>query len=443
MQPFRMPKLGADMTEGRLLQWIKRPGESIARGEVIALVETDKANVDVESFVDGVLSEVLVEPSDQWLPVGTTLAMISTSDEQARGVAQQAPAAPQPGPMLRPPAPPMVARAPAATPPAPEIDQPSPAPLPARERVTPLPAAMTISSERTPVSPAERTAISLVERIAISPVARRRATALGIDLRQLRGSGPGGRIVLRDVEAHAAQSAATPAPASVARTDATDKRQRMREAIAAAMSRSKREIPHYYLATSIDFGRALQWMTDSNAQRGVADRLIPGVLFIKAVALALQAVPELNGFYLDGRAQPSAEIHVGTAIALRGGGLVAPALLHTAQRTLTDLMHDYQDLVQRARAGSLRGAEMLSPTITVTSLGDRGVETVFGVIYPPQVALVGVGRPAERPWVHDGRIAVRPVVQITLSADHRASDGHCGALFLDAIDHLLQEPEKL
>lgn len=404
MQPFRLPKLGADMTEGRLLQWLKRPGEPVARGEIIALIETDKANVDVESFVDGVLDEILVEPSDRWLPVGTALAMISAPGQ-----------------------------------PATEADS-------AVDRVSDTPQAAPVAT----IAPVRQERPAAPERIMITPAARQRAQALGIALTQLLGTGPGGRITLRDVESIAttpppapAGSVAAPGDATPAAAAAPDRRTRMRDAIAAAMARSKREIPHYYLATSIDVGRALQWMTESNAQRGVADRLIPGVLFIKAVALALRSVPELNGFYLDGRAQPSAEIHVGTAISLRGGGLVAPALLNTGQCTLTALMHDYQDLVLRARAGSLRGAELTKPTITVTSLGDRGVETVFGVIYPPQVALVGFGRVLDRPWIHNGQVTARPIVHVTLAADHRASDGHRGALFLDAIDHHLQEPDQL
>lgn len=414
MQPFRMPKLGADMTEGRLLQWLKRPGEQVARGEVIALIETDKANVDVESFVAGVLSEVLVQPSDDWLPVGTTLAMINDA-----GTAGTAP----------------IERA------------------PPQQAARTVPSGPVVAAPTAPgAKPANVPVATTVTRLPISPAARQRARVLGIDPARVRGTGPSGRITLRDVESSGTAVAAArrdvaaapaSAPPTVAVTAPVDRRQRMRDAIAAAMARSKREIPHYYLATAIDFHRALQWMTDTNTERGIADRLIPGVLLIKAVALALQSVPELNGFFLDGRAQPSAEIHVGTAISLRGGGLVAPALLNTAQRTLGELMHDYQDLVQRARAGSLRSAEMTKPTITVTSLGDRGVDTVFGVIYPPQIALVGFGRPSERPWVHDGRIMARPVVHATLSADHRASDGHRGALFLDAIDHLLQEPDKL
>jgi pyruvate dehydrogenase E2 component (dihydrolipoamide acetyltransferase) len=166
-------------------------------------------------------------------------------------------------------------------------------------------------------------------------------------------------------------------------------------------------------------------------------------VLLKAVALALRKVPELNGFWVDGAFQPSAAIHLGVAVAIRGGGLIAPAIHDTDQKSLGELMAALRDLVQRARAGTLRSSEMSDPTITVTNLGDQGVETVFGVIYPPQVALVGLGRIAERPWAENGLLGVRPVLTATLSADHRATDGHRGGLFLAALDHLLQEPEKL
>jgi len=167
------------------------------------------------------------------------------------------------------------------------------------------------------------------------------------------------------------------------------------------------------------------------------------VLLIKATALALREVPELNGFWRNNRAEPSRAIHVGIAISLRGGGLVAPAIHDADQCDLDELMRRLQDLTKRARAGSLRSSEMTDPTITVTSLGERGVDSVFGIIYPPQLALVGFGKPVERPWVVDGRVVAQPVVSATLSGDHRATDGHRGALLLDAIDRLLQEPEKL
>jgi pyruvate dehydrogenase E2 component (dihydrolipoamide acetyltransferase) len=217
----------------------------------------------------------------------------------------------------------------------------------------------------------------------------------------------------------------------------------MRRAIAAAMARSKREIPHYYLAAPVDMRRALGWLAEENRRRPVEERLLPAAPLLKAVALALRQVPELNGFWLDGAFQPSAAVHLGVAIAIRGGGLIAPALHDADRKSVGELMAGLRDLVQRARAGTLRSSEASDPTVTVTNLGDQGVETVFGVIYPPQVALVGLGRIVDRPWAEGGLLGVRPVLTATLAADHRASDGHRGGLFLAALDRLLQEPEKL
>ena len=217
----------------------------------------------------------------------------------------------------------------------------------------------------------------------------------------------------------------------------------MRQTIAAAMARSKREIPHYYLAHTIDLHRALAWLAEDNARRPVTERLLYGVLLIKAVALALREVPELNAVWRGDHVEPSAAVHVGVAISLRGGGLVAPALHDTDRRPLGELMQR----LPRPRAARalrrLRSSELSDPTITVTSLGEQGVESVFGIIYPPQVAIVGFGRIVERPWVVDG-VGRRPaVVTATLSADHRVSDGHRGGLFLAAIERCLQTPERL
>jgi pyruvate dehydrogenase E2 component (dihydrolipoamide acetyltransferase) len=161
------------------------------------------------------------------------------------------------------------------------------------------------------------------------------------------------------------------------------------------------------------------------------------------VALALREIPELNSFWLGEGAVQSAGIHVGVGVSLRGGGLVAPALHNTDHQSLDELMKNFRDLVQRARAGSLRSSELSDPTITVTSLGEQGVDAVFGIIYPPQVALVGFGKVVERPWSVEGQIVSRPVITATLSADHRVSDGHRGGLFLAAVDRLLQEPGRL
>jgi pyruvate dehydrogenase E2 component (dihydrolipoamide acetyltransferase) len=247
-------------------------------------------------------------------------------------------------------------------------------------------------------------------------------------------------VVKEDIERAAAPAGAgkvAPAPAD------GDRKARLRRTIAAAMSRSNREIPHYYLSTTIDLQRSLDWLRARNEGRTVEDRLLPAALFLKAVASALREVPELNATWDGERVVLAPAVHVGVAIALRGGGLVAPALHDADRLDLDELMRRFRDLVNRTRAGSLRGAELSDPTVTVTSLGDQGVETVFGVIYPPQVALVGFGKIVERPWVVEGRVVTRRVVNATLSADHRVSDGHRGGLFLAAVDRLLQEPSQL
>lgn len=394
MTEFVMPQLGADMTAGKLLRWRKNIGERVKRGDIIADVETDKADIEVEIFASGVIDKFLVLPGEK-VPVGTPLALI-----REEGAPAAVPAAAGPPPP---------ARAPTAA---------APFPLPAPARAAPPPTIFPGSA-----------------RLHISPAARKLAEEQGIDPAGLAGTGPDGRVTLEDVQ-RAVQARRT------AETE-PDRQARMRQAIAAAMARSKREIPHYYLSTTIDMSRSLEWLALENERRSVADRLLYGVLLLKAVALALRQVPELNSFWKEGKPVPCAEVHVGVAISLRGGGLVAPALHHTDRQSVGELMKQFLDLVQRARSGSLRSSELSDPTITVTSLGEQGVESVFGIIYPPQVALVGFGKIVERPCSVEGRIVARPMITATLSADHRVSDGHRGGLFLAALDRLLQEPEKL
>jgi len=414
MADFVMPSLGADMSAGTLAAWLKQPGDAVKRGDIVAVVHTDKADVEVEVFTSGVIERMLVEPGTE-VPVGTPLAVILEEGAAA-------PAAP-------------VAPTPAAAPPA----------------AAPPVAAPFVPG---PGVPAEH-------RLLISPSARQLAHELGLEVDALTGSGPGGRIQRRDVEAAAAereaapQEAAAPAPPAppaaappaaapaAPLTPAAERSAAMRRAIAASMSRSKREIPHFYLAQTIDLSRALAWLGQENLRRPVTERLLHGALLIKAVALALREVPELNATWEGDEVVRRDDVNVGVAIALRGGGLVAPALHHTDELTLEELMHSFRDLVSRARAGSLRSSEMSEPTITVTSLGERGVESVFGVIFPPQVAIVGFGTLVERPWITEGQILPCPVVNASLSADHRVTDGHRASAFLAAVDRLLQEPEEL
>lgn len=301
----------------------------------------------------------------------------------------------------------------------------------------------TISSEAT--AAAQVSAEETEKRLRISPAARKLATEKNIDLQRLRGTGPQGAICLADVEkaiTEVSEPQAAPGPTAL-ETAKTDYRAGMRQAIAAAMSRANREIPHYYLATDIDMSRALDWLAEQNRERPIKQRLLPVVLTLKAVAQALEKVPQLNGHWIDGELQLKNELHIGVAIALRGGGLLTPAIHNLDRLSLDQLMGALSDLIVRTRSGKLRGSEMTDAGLTVTSLGDLGVQTVYGVIYPPQVALIGLGRIAERPWAEAGLLGVRPLLTATLAADHRASDGHQGGQFLDAFAKALQQPERL
>jgi pyruvate dehydrogenase E2 component (dihydrolipoamide acetyltransferase) len=278
-------------------------------------------------------------------------------------------------------------------------------------------------------------------RLRVSPLARKRAQELGVDLSLITGSGADGSITIADIE-RVSESGKAPAPQAAPVAKGLDLAA-MRRVIAAAMARSKREIPHYYLSTTIDLRRSLDWLAAENAKRPVTKRLLYSVLLIRAVGLALRSTPELNGFWIDDAFKPGDGIHIGMAISLRQGGLINPAIHDVDKKNLDELMESMLDLVNRARTGHLRSSELADGTITVTNLGEQGVESVFGVIYPPQVALVGFGKIIERPYASNGMVGVRPLLDATLAADHRISDGHRGGRFLLAIDRLLQEPEKL
>jgi pyruvate dehydrogenase E2 component (dihydrolipoamide acetyltransferase) len=296
-------------------------------------------------------------------------------------------------------------------------------------------------------------AVSGPGRARASPAARAKARELGVELSSVAGTGPDGAVTLSDVEATAGKAAAAPAPARAAPVAAAavpgaapaapSAAVGMRQAIAAAMARSKREIPHYYLGLDVDLSRALAWLARENERRPVTERLLPVALLLKAVARAAREVPEMNGFFVDGAFRPAGSVHLGVAISLRQGGLIAPALHDVDRLDLSAVMRGLNDLVARTRRGGLRSSELSDGTLTVTSLGDMGVGEVYGVIYPPQVALVGFGRVQERPWAAGGMLGVRPVVTVTLAGDHRVSDGIRGAQFLAVVDRLLQAPEAL
>jgi pyruvate dehydrogenase E2 component (dihydrolipoamide acetyltransferase) len=381
MAEFRMPSLGADMEAGTLVEWLKKPGDRVARGDIIAVVETQKGAIEIEVFETGTIERLLAQPGTK-LAVGAAMAFIRGERDS---LTRAEPSAPAPPPI----------------PPAPPTSQPPGA---------------------APLTPARGT--------RASPAARKRAAELGIAIEKLAGSGPDGVVTLADVER--APRVAAPAAAGT-----------MREVIAAAMARSKREIPHYYLGHTVDLEPALRWLEAENARRLIPERVLYGAVLLKAVAQALRDYPEFNGFWLEGAFRPSRQIHLGVAISLSRGGLIAPAIHDADQLSLPELMAALRNLVNRVRKGGLRSSELSDPTITVTSLGEQGTEMVFPVIYPPQVAIIGFGMIVQRPWIAGGAIEARRVISVSLAADHRVSDGHRGARLLIAIAQLLQEPQAL
>lgn len=427
MGDFVMPSLGADMESGTLIEWLVKPGDKVARGQTIAVVGTEKGEIDVEVWEDGVVDQIVVEEGRE-VPVGAVLATIrAPGEETVESKTETKVAAGAKAEM---------AQAGMGAPPPRKVEAPSP---------------------------------SNGHRIRVSPLARRLAKELGVDLEQVQGSGPQGAISRADVERAAAEAKAASAIKPAAKAEPTPESEAkvapqmsakkaarqakkkgnaefqagMRRAIAAAMARSNREIPHYYLETRIDMRNALAWLEAENQKRSIRERVLPVALLIKAVALSLAKVPQLNGYWVDDHLEPQEGIHIGFAIALRQGGLITPAIHHADLKDMDELMAALRDLITRTRAGRLKGSEMTDATITLTNLGDLGVEKVYGVIYPPQVALVGFGKVTDEVWVENGMIGVRPVIHATLAGDHRASDGRTGGEFLDILNKYLQEPERL
>lgn len=450
LSDFRMPTLGADMEKGTLLEWFVAPGDVVRRGQVIAEIDTEKSAIEIEVFEAGIVAELCVRPGEE-VPVGTVLARLRPLDAPSAPPADSTPAAPaaSTGPAGAPTHSPVlrhlaerlgvdlaavrgtgrrgqITRA--------DVERAAPdrtPRVPAARHPTPPPPAPTRG--RTPG--------------AASPLARRRAAEAGIDIAAIRGTGPRGAVTAVDVAAaldaaRGAAPGAEPKAAEPARPPSGGQDE-MRAAIGRLMARSKREIPHYYLATTIDLGPLLELLRRRNADLTVAERLMPAAAFLRATALAAAAYPEMNGHHVDGGYRPAETVRLGVPVALRGGGLVTPVLDDAERLPLAELNARLRDVATRAKTGHLRAGDLGDPTLTVTCLGERGVEAVYGVIYPPQVALVGFGGIVERPWAVGGLLGVRPVATATLAADHRVSDGHRGAQFLEAIAIHLTNPEAL
>jgi pyruvate dehydrogenase E2 component (dihydrolipoamide acetyltransferase) len=396
-----MPQMGADMTEGTIVRWLKNEGEPVERGEIIAEIETDKANVEIEAFESGLFRKVLAQEGET-IAVGTTIAVIASAEEDIsqyeRGGGAQRPAAAEAAPATE--------------------AKPSVEAAPARAG----------------------------GRVRASPVARKLAEERGLDLATVRGTGPDGRIVRRDVEAAAgAASAPSPAPAAPAAPETgvtTLEMSRMRQAIARRMAQSKREAPHYYIAVDVDMTDAERLRHQLNDTLRRNPHVSTNDFIVKASAVALARHPAFNTWLVDGQVQQRAAINVCLAIAL-DEGLIAPAILDCGNKGLIDISRASLDLIERAKSGALKQDEYTGGTFTVSSLQPIDVETLIAIIQPPQTAILGVGNVREAPVVRDGQIVVAKLMKVTLSADHRVTDGVQGARFLQEIRRLLERPAAL
>ena len=375
MIEFQMPSLGADMEAGTLAEWLVKVGDKVKRGDIIAVVDTQKGLIDIEVFDEGTVSELLIKENEK-VPVGTVMALIANGKESL------------------------------------------------------------IKKEGTAKEERPQEVVNIPKKIKASPLAKKIAAEKGIDLADVTGTGEEGVITKDDVERAVAERIAPLGEKKLAGPES------IRMAVAAAMSKSNREIPHYYLETKVDMSKALAWLSEANKQRTVKQRLLPVALSIKAVARALTEIPEFNGYW-DNGLQKKTEINVGFVISLRTGGLMIPAIHNADKKTVDELMGVLNDIIPRARAMKLKSSDLSDSTFTITSLGERSVETVYGIIYPPQVGLLGFGSITEQPWAETGMLDVRPVMNITLSADHRATDGATGSRFLMMIKDSLQKPELL
>jgi pyruvate dehydrogenase E2 component (dihydrolipoamide acetyltransferase) len=452
-----MPKLSDAMETGKVIKWLKKEGDTIKGGDVIAEIETDKANVEIEAFGAGVLRKIVVAEGGT-VPVGEMIGVIADPTEDISSVTA-APAKPAA------PAPPAGAPAPAARP----APAPAAGPLPAMESYQSVPATTAVvpmapaaAAAPAPAGPAPAPAGG---RVKASPLARKIAGQIGVDLRLVEGTGPGGRIIRRDVEAAqaaprpAAAPASVPQPAGAPRPTAVPARPQfvipprpeaefedvpmspMRAAIAKRMPMSKAPVPHFYVTSEVAMDETWALRERLNALDGQPKISVTDMV-IKAVALALLKNPGINA-QLNGQAiRVHHRAHIGIAVAL-DQGLITPVLRDCDAKPLTRIAVESRDLAERARGGKLRAPEMSGATFSISNLGMYDVEEFSAIINPPEGAILAVGSVLQKPVVEDGELRVGRRMRMTISCDHRVMDGAMGARFLQDVKRLLEEPLRL
>ena len=449
-----MPKLSDAMETGKVIKWLRKEGDAVKGGDVLAEIETDKANVEIEAFGGGVLRKIVVGEGGQ-VPVGELIAVIADPGDDISAVASAAPR-----PAAAPPAPASAAPAPAPSrAPSPQPVAAAPGPLPAMESYRSAPATTAV----VPMAPAATAgAAPAGGRVKASPLARKIAGQTGVDLRVIQGTGPGGRIIRRDVEAArgAPPGAAPSAPAAaVAPRAAAPARPAfvvpdrpeaefedvamspMRAAIAKRMPMSKAPVPHFYVTSEVAMDEAWALRERLNALEG-QPKISVTDLVIKAVALALIKNPGVNA-QLNGQAiRIHHRAHLGIAVALEQG-LITPVLRDCDVKPLARIAVESRDLAERARGGKLRAQEISGATFSISNLGMYDVEEFSAIINPPEGAILAVGSVLEKPVVEDGHLRVGRRMRMTISCDHRVMDGAMGARFLQDVKRLLEEPLRL
>lgn len=351
-----LPSLGADMEKAKFVEWKVSVGDEIHKGDPLAVVETEKAAVEIESYRDGKITELLKQPGDV-IQVGVPIATMET----------------------------------------------------------------------------DMTATQVIpDRKKISPLAKKKATEAGVDISKLIGTGPEGAIQLKDLE--------------VERTVKSKVEEKpflsIRDVIARQMTKSKKEIPHYYLKSRIQIDHLMHWIDEQNQQKAPDERLLIPAALLKAVIKVIKLNPNFNGYYIDGAFKEAKDINIGMVVSLPGGGVIVPALLQAQNLTLDQLNQGLKDLVERARTGHLKNREMTEVTVSVSNMGDLGAHEIFGIIFPPQVALIGFGKIRKDAVVEHDAIRSGFIIDVSLSADHRVTDGLAGARLLRQLEQLLNEPDK-
>jgi pyruvate dehydrogenase E2 component (dihydrolipoyllysine-residue acetyltransferase) len=454
MADIVMPRLSDSMEEGTILQWLKQVGDEIAVGDELVEIETDKANMAYESDVAGTLTEILAEEGET-LPIGTPIARVGDSAEASEastagpGTAAGGPAGEGGASVLGPPT---------SAPPAEEAPEAAPE-APAAQAKAPAP-------ESTPTErPAPSDGQKTDGRPKASPLARRMAKEGGLDLSQLRGSGPGGRIIKADVEraassagvggvedslARSAPPAAAPGPAAGAPRPETAKGEvsyeelsKLQATVARRMAESKATAPHFYLEAEVDMSQAVQARSRVK-EIAAPDLHVPSFndMVVKACGLALREHPRANGAYRDGRFEIYSRVNVGIAVAARDA-LVVPTLFDADRKGLWQIGEESRALSERVRDGSITPPELSGATFTVSNLGMYGIDSFAAVINPPQAAILAVGAIREHPVVRDGEVVTAHLMRLNLACDHRILYGAEGAELLSRVRELLEEPFSL